>query len=49
MHALCRAGMQKLSSTLAMESKSYAKRATDLHRQVCSGKTPGNQCKQTPP
>jgi hypothetical protein len=31
---LCPAGMQKLSSTLAMESKSYAKRATDLHRQV---------------
>lgn len=31
----CRpAGMTKLSSTLAMESKSYAKRATDLHRQV---------------
>jgi len=30
----CTAGMTKLSSTLAMESKSYAKRATDLHRQV---------------
>jgi hypothetical protein len=26
--------MTKLSSTLAMESKSYSKRAADLHRQV---------------
>lgn len=32
----CAAGMTKLSSTLAAESKSYAKRAKDLHTQVCS-------------
>lgn len=35
---VCRpaAGMTKMSSTLAMESKSYAKRAKDLHTQVCA-------------
>jgi hypothetical protein len=30
----CRAEMTEMSSTLAAESKSYASRAKDLHRQV---------------